>query len=130
MNRFQTKLVLVCHPGLPINSRPYEVAAPLIYRTSELPDLGVIVVPAGYRTDFASIPRIFWRLMPPGGQYREAAVVHDYLCDAEPKICNHIAAAEVFGEAMAELGVKPWKRRMMVWAVKRLGPRFAGRVTV
>lgn len=132
MNRFQTELILKCHRGLSIKERPYEVVVEFVYRTDELPDIGIIVVPAGYRTDFASIPRVFWRLMPPGGQYREAAVVHDYLCDVEPKVCSHIEAADVFGEAMAELGVKPWKRRMMVWAVKRFGPRFAAapRVTV
>ena len=124
MNRFQTQLILKCHPGLPINSRPYEVADAFVYRTDELVDCTHIVVPAGYRTDFASIPRIFWRLMPPGGQYREAAVVHDYLCDVEPKVCNHIQAAAVFGEAMQELDIQPLVRRVMAWAVRRFGPKF------
>lgn len=124
MNRFQTSLILKCHPGLKINERPYEVARPLVYRTDELPDIGIIIVPEGYRTDFASIPRFMWRIMPPGGEYREAAVVHDYLCDVEPKVCNHLQAAAVFSEAMTELRVKPWKRNLMAWAVKHFGPKF------
>src|SRR5437868_748210 len=38
-----------------------------------------IVVPAGFVTDFASIPRAFWSGMSPHGQYSRAAVLHDYL---------------------------------------------------
>lgn len=38
-----------------------------------------ITVPAGFVTDFASIPRLFWRILPPWGSYNRAAVVHDFL---------------------------------------------------
>ena len=41
--------------------------------------VGIVVVPAGFATDFASVPRAFWRLLPPFGEYMLAAVVHDYL---------------------------------------------------
>ena len=27
----------------------------------------IIEVPAGFETDFASVPRLFWRVVPPGG---------------------------------------------------------------
>lgn len=36
-------------------------------------------VPVGFVTDFASIPRIFWSLLRPDGEYTYAAIVHDYL---------------------------------------------------
>lgn len=36
-------------------------------------------VPTGFVTDFASIPRAFWSLLPTDGDYAYAAVVHDYL---------------------------------------------------
>lgn len=36
-------------------------------------------VPIGFVTDFASIPRIFWSLLPPDGLYSYAAVIHDFL---------------------------------------------------
>ena len=39
----------------------------------------IIEVPAGFETDFASVPRLFWRVVPPWGRYSPAAVVHDYL---------------------------------------------------
>ncbi|ECG8634089.1 DUF1353 domain-containing protein, partial [Salmonella enterica subsp. salamae] len=41
----------------------------------------VIEVPAGFVTDLATIPRIFWSLMPPDGKYAKAAIIHDYLYD-------------------------------------------------
>lgn len=37
------------------------------------------VIPEGFRTDLASIPRIFWAIFPPFGKYNRAAIVHDYL---------------------------------------------------
>ena len=36
-------------------------------------------VPRGFVTDFASIPRIFWTILPPDDRYTYAAVLHDYL---------------------------------------------------
>ncbi len=36
-------------------------------------------VPVGFLTDFASIPRVFWSLLPPDGTYTYAAVLHDFL---------------------------------------------------
>jgi Protein of unknown function (DUF1353) len=43
---------------------------------SELPK---VTVPVGFVTDFASIPRAFWSLLRPDGDYAYAAVIHDYL---------------------------------------------------
>ena len=37
----------------------------------------VIVVPVGFVTDFASVPRAFWSLYPPTGPWAPAAIVHD-----------------------------------------------------
>jgi len=38
-----------------------------------------VTVPLGFVTDFASIPRAFWSLLRPDGDYAYAAVIHDYL---------------------------------------------------
>jgi hypothetical protein len=38
-----------------------------------------VTVPIGFVTDFASIPRAFWSLLRPDGNYAYAAVIHDYL---------------------------------------------------
>lgn len=38
-----------------------------------------VTVPKGFVTDFASIPRVFWSVLPPDGTYTYGAVIHDYL---------------------------------------------------
>jgi hypothetical protein len=38
-----------------------------------------VTVPVGFVTDFASIPRPFWSMLRPDGDYAYAAVIHDYL---------------------------------------------------
>ncbi len=37
-----------------------------------------VTVPAGFKTDGASVPRIFWTFFNPCGELFEAAVIHDY----------------------------------------------------
>lgn len=79
------------------------------------------VVREGYKTNFASVPRFFWRILPPDGQYRKAAIVHDAMYDVgEP---SRWLADAIFYEAMSELGVPLWKRFLM-WFFVRL---FAAR---
>ena len=78
----------------------------------------IIEVPAGFETDFASVPRLFWRVVPPWGRYSPAAVVHD--CLYHTGKVSRLAADRVFLELMAALGVPLWKRQVMYWAV-RLG---------
>lgn len=81
--------------------------------------LGSIQVPAGFETDFASVPRFFWRLFPPTGEYGKAAVIHDYLyrCTTlDRDVCDRI-----FLEGMEELGVNWWTRHAMYRAVRIFG---------
>lgn len=83
-----------------------------------------ITVPRGYRTDFASVPKIFHRLIGPIGPHGKAAVIHDWLCDESPKRMDYKEAAHVFGLAMEILRVPKWERWAMVRAVRIGGPRF------
>ena len=82
--------------------------------------LGIkVTVPKGAKTDFVSIPRIFWPILPPVGRYSKAAVVHDYLYRHglfTRKDCDLI-----FLHAMEELNVAKWKRIVMYWAVRLFG---------
>ena len=39
----------------------------------------LITIPRGFETDFASVPRICWSIIPPWGRYSTACLVHDYL---------------------------------------------------
>jgi hypothetical protein len=73
-----------------------------------------VTVPAGYLTDGASVPRIFWSLLPPWGANGQAAVVHDLLCEYL-QIMDHgrmvsitrERADQIFIEAMRVLEVQP-----------------------
>jgi len=44
----------------------------------ELSNGEVLVIPCGFVTDFASVPRIFWSLIAPVGHYNLASVIHDW----------------------------------------------------
>lgn len=94
----------------------FELIGPLVYR-SELAKRD-LYVPAGFRTDFASVPKGLWNLFPKHGLWTKAAVVHDFLYVKNG--CTRAEADAIFNEAMSVSGVPDWKRRVMFSAV-RLG---------
>ncbi|MBC8090660.1 MAG: DUF1353 domain-containing protein [Pseudonocardia sp.] len=80
------------------------------------------VVPAGTRTDFASVPRVFAWLVPKYGRFTAAAVLHDHLVRVE-RPAGRISAVDadgLFRRAMRELGVA-FLLRWFMWAAVRLG---------
>ena len=76
-------------------------------------------VPAGFQTDFASIPRIFWNILPPIGPYAQAAVVHDYLY--QQGFVDRKTAELTFLEIMKNDGVNCFVRYLMYAAVRVFG---------
>jgi hypothetical protein len=81
-----------------------------------------IYVPKGFRTDFASVPRIFWAIFPPYGRHGKAAVIHDYLYGlVRIKKFNRAVADSIFLACMKELGVSWWRRYTMYLAVRCWG---------
>lgn len=83
-----------------------------------------VEVPANYLTDGASVPRIFWNLLPPQGAYGQAAVLHDWLCEhltimknGQPTSITRKEADVAFKDACIALGVPRWKRNVMFIAV-------------
>lgn len=96
----------------------WEVLAPLVYRG----DRDTFVVPPGFRTDFASVPRVVVWLFPRSGRYTPAAVLHDWLTDvAVPGgLVSARDADGVFRRVMRELGVPPL-RRWLMWCGVRWG---------
>ena len=60
--------------------RMYAVTSPLNWKPDDpKSDIQPIIVPKGFVTDFASVPRLFWAAYPPEGDYGFPAVFHDYL---------------------------------------------------
>ena len=76
-------------------------------------------VSIGFMTDFASIPRIFWVVLPKWGKYGNAAVVHDWLYWSQDRI--RADADQIMFEAMGVLAVPDWKRYAIYWAVRAFG---------
>jgi hypothetical protein len=78
-----------------------------------------ITVPVGFMTDFASVPRLFWRLAPPWGLYSRAAVVHDWLYQSGA--FDKETTDLIFKALMVRYGVPAWKAQLMYAAVKWFG---------
>jgi hypothetical protein len=79
------------------------VQAPLRYRSALLNC--IVEVPAGFRTDFASVPRVPIVYMAWGDRAHHEAVIHDYLyrIDSAPFVARSVAD-RVFLEAMCARG--------------------------
>jgi hypothetical protein len=91
----------------------WTLLAPLRYRQRSLGR--VITVPAGFVTDFASVPRILGVYDLEGGKCNKAAVVHDWLYSMG-SIAGGVdrkAADQVLREAMTRTNrpLTPWRAR-------------------
>lgn len=78
-----------------------------------------IVVPKGFITDFASIPRPLWAIVggPTEGRYRKIAVVHDWLYRS-PGLTTRGQADSVLLEGMKFSGCSWWQRSVIYSGVR------------
>lgn len=86
---------------------------------------GFFIVPKGFVTDLASIPRILSPLFPKVGDNLPAAVLHDWLYSKKCTEKVDRKEADIFFlNMMAKWGVKPWRRYLMYYAVRLFGWMF------
>lgn len=112
-----------------IDGRNWQVAEAFSYAVY-LPEKIFITVPMGFITDFASIPRALWAILPPTGKYGKAAVIHDYLYNrANAQGWTKAMADRVFYDAMGDLGVPQAQRWVMWQAVRAFGKGNFGNYT-
>jgi hypothetical protein len=113
MSRFLTDLVLV-----DVDGETWIVHEDLRYESDHLHG-ALIEVPAGTKTDLASIPQLVWNIAPKTGLHDPGAVIHDWLytSGAVPKD----DADSVFYEAMLVKGVPKWRAWVMYNAVRWFG---------
>ncbi len=116
---------------VPINEKEYILKDLAVYE-SELFHVSIIV-PTGFVTDLASIPRIVWSLIgwTPDGLHRNAAIVHDFLYQrrgrlpveyiSPPRSFSRKECDEIFKEAMLSLGVGKIKANIIYGAVRTFG---------
>lgn len=98
----------------------WRLAEPIVYEVGGLGSGEPILIPAGFTTDFASIPRIA-QIIIPKDVGRRAAVVHDFLYSTRGAYFryNREQCDEIFLEAMGILSV-PWLTRHIMFLAVRL----------
>lgn len=94
----------------------FELHEPLSYEIGDNGSNIVITAIQGFRSDYGSIPRIFWRLLPPIGEYGRATIIHDMLCSS--KNFPRIIADAIFYDCMVSVGVPVWKRVFIYAGIK------------
>ena len=92
----------------------WRLLRPFIFKSEVLKQ--TIFVPAGYVTDFASVPRLPLAFLLTGDHAHASAVVHDYL--VEYKVVPRKLADQVFREAMQIEKIPRWRRILMYSAVR------------
>ena len=75
--------------------REWEVLQSFTYEVGHLGSGESIEVPAGFVSDLASVPRIFWPFLPPDGDYSQAAVLHDWLCIRKGNVERNVKHLEL-----------------------------------
>jgi hypothetical protein len=92
-------------------------------------DKNVLVVPAGFETDLASVPKLVRGLIPASGPWQRAAIIHDY-CYVTKGECipawwysemdKREVSDMIFKHAMKAAGVSSPVRQLL-WSAVRVG---------
>tara|TARA_B110000503_G_scaffold139137_1_gene226833 strand:+ start:721 stop:1119 length:399 start_codon:yes stop_codon:yes gene_type:complete len=86
--------------------------------------IGTVIIPKGFCTDGASVPRIFWNIFSPFGEYFSAALIHDFLYSKDSDNLFYVSerkeADGIFLQAMKDIGVG-WLTRRTIYRAVRLG---------
>ena len=99
------------------NDEIYYLRAPLEWRPNDINSLlPSVIVPSGFVTDLASIPREFWTFLPRDGRYMPAAIIHDYLY-WEQQISKSISDS-ILNLAMQDLNVGSVTTALIYGAVR------------
>ncbi|MEO7366838.1 MAG: DUF1353 domain-containing protein [Gemmatimonadaceae bacterium] len=101
------------------DGRTWMLQGYLIYRFGHTPH--VLIVPAGFVTDLASVPDVAEPLLPRNGEYSTAAIIHDYLYWTQS--CTREQSDNLMSIVMKETGVAPWKELLIYGAVRLAGQR-------
>jgi hypothetical protein len=95
----------------------WRLTAPLVYQSDVAGK--TFVVPAGFCTDFASVPRAPIAFLLTADSAHEASALHDFLY-TPPHPVPRATADAVLKEASEASGVPTW-RAWLMWAGVRIG---------
>lgn len=133
---FDSELSIIGGP----TTTSWTLTAPLVWTGSQG---DTFTVPAGFVTDFATVPRFLHWLVLPYGAYTRSAVLHDYLLSLVADVEGRAAwragqpspyaygsqpiksrdADAIFRKTMHELGVG-WLKRWAMWTAVRWASLF------
>lgn len=99
----------------------FKLVAEYVYRTEKY----ILVVPRGFVTNYASIPRMFRIFLLPYGRHSGASIVHDWLyskrCDLN---ISRQEADDIFLEILTEENVNFFVRISMYQFVRKFGEKY------
>lgn len=113
MSQFLTKLEVAVADNT--DDGRWIVTQPLIYQSDVAKQ--TFIVPRGFQTDMASVPRLPLVFLLAGDTSRQASVVHDFLYSTHT--VSREVADSVLREASAVTQVPAW-RRWIMWAGVRV----------
>ena len=117
---FLTESVTVVSDG----DAQWTLERPLVYQGRYEP----FRVPAGFSTDFATIPQILRWFIGRTGSHTRAAILHDWLVTTgvDTGVVSHRDADGIFRRVLRETGT-PFLRRWIMWCGVRYGSLAGGR---
>lgn len=82
-----------------------------------------LFIPENFKSDGASVPRFFWRIVFPPGDSRalRAAFAHDYIYRTHPENWTKAEADKMFYDLLREDGVSWLAAQTAWWGVKLFG---------
>ena len=101
------------------NGFTVRLSKPLVFASGLQLPTETYCVPKDFQTDFASVPRFLWPLLPPHGRVKKAAILHDWLYQQSHIPREH--CDRVFLEAMTADHVPPVQRWAMYEGVRLFG---------
>lgn len=123
MSRFATSLeVTLVDENSHTGRGTWRILVPLVYVSDQT--ISTYTVPAGFETDFATIPRIPLVFDLFGDCAHRAAVLHDWLYTT--KATTQYTADMLLLEAMKCTGMSSWRRYAIYFAVRMFGKQFYG----
>jgi len=113
MSSFITPLIVTPMP----DGRRWKLWKEFTYHIGSRWSQNKVTVPAGFITDFASIPWVFWTILPSWGRYGKAAVIHDWLYQNKEtfnskvkcQVCNKVINGEDANEHKESTGHNCWE---------------------
>jgi hypothetical protein len=100
----------------------YTADGQIIWEPNKGQNYRAVGVPVGFVSDLASVPRMFWSLLPRQGRYAYAAMIHDYLYWDQTR--SRDEADAIFKIAMEDSEVDALKIEAMYRAVAMAGESY------